>query len=329
MEGFPKKLEAKEEILKPIPEVGSKVLLVKESITSGQRSNVGRGEELVGKLINTIEVGKPIMLENGSQTTRIQSIEQNRENIRIITETSVYKIYKLFNGLSVNSDVGSVSLPEDAQKAELKPGSAPGFKFHGQEEKVFEIKIDRDELKDVLIQTGGAAVHIIGNRYVVLARVGQAHVPFYRSSKGTDGKNAREWYPFFGHTGDWIIKGNIQSDGNMQYLPEISKVQRVLNEHLILPDTGYLDKNFNLTSASNGKIHYSIGQGIPITDFLDSETYRKSDTYEEGERQYMREITGYNPEKLKYYNPGRNDDPKRIMSNKWMDDVLFGISKAQ
>lgn len=329
MEHPPARQERKnEQVLKPIPEKGSRVLLVKKSLVPGQQSGIKQGEELVGRLLTSLEVGAPVVLDNGSRTSTIRHLENSAESIRVTTETSVYELYKLFAGLEITSPIGSVSLPQDAQRAELKPGSAPEFKARSGE-KIVKIKIDRDNLKEVLIQSRDAVVHLVGSRYVVLARIGQAHLPFYRSSKGTDGKNTGEWYPFFGHTGDWIIKGNIQPDGRMEYLPSISRVQRILNEHLILPDTGFLNKDLNITSDS--KIMYSLGQEISMVDFLDSDEYRRSDGVEEGEREYIREITGYNPEALKNYHPNQKSryPEKAELASKWMADILSGIEKAQ
>jgi len=305
-------------------------MLSKQSIAAGRNSEVKEGEGLQGILASSIEIGQPILLKNGSKTSEVRGIEAGPDSLRITTETSVYELHKLFSGLAIDSQLGRVALPEDAQPAQLKPGSAPGIKARNGE-KIIEVKIDRDALKDVLIQTGGGAVHVVDDRYVVLARVGGAHVPFYRSSSGTDGKKQGEWYPFFGHTGAWIMKGDIASDGSMNYLPEITEVQKVLNEHLVLPDTGYLDKDFNMVSPKDGAVIYSVGEDISIDSFRSSSEFKnRNGSLEEAEKQYVNKLTGYDSTQLNGYHPaGSKNSAKAQMAQVWMTQILQGIHKAQ
>lgn len=332
MEGYPRRQEShneiKEGVQKSLPEVGSRVLLIKQSMEPGKVSKIKQGEGIHGILVSPVEVGKPIVLKNGSRTSDVKNIETNSDTIRITTETSVYELQKLFSGLKMHSSIGDVSLPEDAQPPQLEPGSAPDFKARNGE-KIIEVKIDRDALKNVLIQSGNGVVHVIGERYVVLARVGGAHIPFYRSSSGTDGKRQGEWYPFFGHTGNWIIKGDIAANGSMNYLPEITEVQKILNEHLVLPDPGYVNRDFNMVSGD--KVLYSVSNEIPMSDFLKAPEFKNFKNSDEGQKEYIKRITGYNPDQLNRYHPSdREKNPtKAQMVQDWMSEILHGIHKAQ
>jgi hypothetical protein len=320
--------ENKEVRKKEIPQPGSRVLLIKQSIHNGRTSEISQNDALHGELTSAIEVGQPILLSNGGRTSRVQNIEREEDKIRVTTETSVYELYTLFSGLKIESSIGSVSLPENAQPPKLKPGSAPGTKGHAGGKSI-EVKIDRDALNAILIKTGNGVVHVVGSRYIVLARVGAAHVPFYRSSSGTDGKKQGEWYPFFGHTGDWIIKGDIANDGSMNYSPEISEVQKVLNEHLILPDTSVLNREFNMTSVKDGSILYSVGNDIPMDNFIDSVEFKnRGDNFDEAERLYVKNITGYDPVQLKGHHPGFKDGKEQMVRD-WISEVVKGIRKAQ
>lgn len=79
-------------------------------------------------------------------------------------------------------------------------------------------------------------------REIVIANVNGVKLPFYRSSKGTDGKQKGKWYPFFGFgtgsrtaTGvqgenNWLIKGSIEEMEVGYNIPEIQRVQNLLNE---------------------------------------------------------------------------------------------------
>ncbi len=318
--------ETEREFENSLPGKGSRVLLVKSSIIGGGESEVNEGTQTQSVLLDPIEIGKQIRLENGARTSKVQDIEFDTDCIRITTETSVYELYKLFSGISLESDIGDVSLPKDADSAKLKLGSAPPLDAKAGE-RICRVKIDRDQLKDILIQTSGAVVHKIYDRYMVLARVGGAHVPFYRSSSGTSGKNQGEWYPYFGHTGDWIIKGGVAEDGSMDYLPEITEVQAKLNEHLILPDVDFVDYR-DLTIKSGDTVIYSLGDEIPFANFLDYEE-RKTHDDEEATRMYIKKITGYNPEKLKGYHPAVNDPVKKNDSDNWKKLIIEAVRKEQ
>lgn len=73
---------------------------------------------------------------------------------------------------------------------------------------------------------------------------------FYRSTSGTDGKVAGQWYPFFGEGryntgGDWLIKGNLEDVKNGHYIPQIQEVQAQLNAKfpIVYDKEGHLIKN--------------------------------------------------------------------------------------
>lgn len=75
-------------------------------------------------------------------------------------------------------------------------------------------------------------------RLFVVANINGQKVPFYISSHGTSGKHKGEWYPFFGNTGNWLVKGSVDKNGNMNYHPKIDAVTKLLNDNLKLPSLG-------------------------------------------------------------------------------------------
>lgn len=90
-------------------------------------------------------------------------------------------------------------------------------------------------------------------RECIIAKVNGVLVPFYRSSKGTDGKVKGKWYPFFGFgTGsrtddiselDWLIKGDV-SDMEVGYgIAELKKVQDTINSMLTYPENSFRKTN--------------------------------------------------------------------------------------
>lgn len=98
-------------------------------------------------------------------------------------------------------------------------------------------------------------------RNFVLANINGKIIPFYRSSKGTDGKIKGDWYPFFGNTGNWLVKGSISSDGKMSYSKEIDKVTKLLNDNLKLPE--YDVNGASLSIEIPGITGYGVSKMFP------------------------------------------------------------------
>jgi hypothetical protein len=115
----------------------------------------------------------------------------------------------------------------------------------------------------------------------------------------------------------------------MNYSPEISGVQKILNEHLILPDTSVLNREFNMTSVKDGSILYSVGNDIPMDNFIESEEFKnRGDNFEEAERLYVKNITGYDPVQLKGHHPGFKDGKTEMVWD-WISEVVEGVNKVQ
>jgi hypothetical protein len=89
-------------------------------------------------------------------------------------------------------------------------------------------------------------------RLFVVANINGQLVPFYQSSSGTSGKNAGKWYPFFGYTGPWLVKGSVDKNtGEMSYSPEIDNVTKLLNENLVFPGN-HINRITNTISDAKG-----------------------------------------------------------------------------
>jgi hypothetical protein len=302
---------------------GLRVTVRKRSIEIGKESAIRTGDTYAGKLLVPIQIGQPIALDSGLSTSHIRSLEQEGEVLVVRTDTSVYEVRKSFNGVRYHSEIGDIMLPQDARPAMLEPGSAPEFSIQNRStSELVQVKIHRDALKGILIQTGGGAVHAIDERYFVLARVGNAHIPFYRSSSGTSGKRKGEWYPFFGHTGSWIIKGeSIDKDGHMEYDPAVTKVQNILNEHLILPNPMFVDKEFKIVNRE-GTVLYELGKEIPMTDIRNTNLPGKFPMWDSAVAAYVEQLTGYVPTKLEGYHPTDTSLEKRKAALEWIDAAI-------
>jgi hypothetical protein len=97
----------------------------------------------------------------------------------------------------------------------------------------YKVKANFKNLQDVLLGRNGKYLFRgMQGRFFVLAKVGDFYLPFYISSAGTSGKKQGEWYPFFGYTGNWLVKGRVGNKGEMEYSQKISEVQKLLQENL-------------------------------------------------------------------------------------------------
>lgn len=267
---------------------GSDVALVKRGLLTQQTSAVSIGQALVGKLVKDITIGEVVDLgiANTSPVGRI-AISELDGRINLDTQTSRYELLdKRFKGLDLEIGQGSIHLPVDSQPARLDD-RVVDFSFPGG-----RVHIDKPALKEVLLESHGAHVfRAVDFRFMVLARVGNIHLPFYVSSEGTSGKNEGEWYPFFGYTGDWIIKGSgVTDEGKMDYHPKVDAVREVLNKNLILPRS----------MSPQGKLGYQHmtrqEPSLVVFDINNHLSYKAVDIYaREDEKRFVSDMTGYLP----------------------------------
>ncbi|MEK7551183.1 MAG: hypothetical protein AAB532_01135 [Patescibacteria group bacterium] len=288
---------------------GSDVALVKRGLLTQQDSAVSIGQALVGKLVKDVRIGEVVDLgiANTSPVRRI-IINELTGRINLDTQTSRYELLdKRFKGLDLEIDGGSIHLPVDSQPARLDDRvvdlSFPGGRIH----------INKPALRDVLLETHGTQIfRAVDFRLMVLARVGNIHLPFYVSSEGTSGKNEGEWYPFFGYTGDWIIKGSgVTNEGKMDYHPKVDAVREILNKNLILP----------IFMSPQGKLGYEPmtrqEPSLVIFDINNHLDYKAVDIYaREDEKRFVSDMTGYLPTNV------RNT---HLSATPWIDNVVSSI----
>ncbi|AGO49451.1 structural protein [Cellulophaga phage phi4:1] len=97
---------------------------------------------------------------------------------------------------------------------------------------------------------GAVVFEAMQGRLFVVANINGQTIPFYKSSAGTSGKEAGSWYPFFGYTGAWLVKGEVVN-GKMTYSKEIDNVTNLLNENFVFPDK-YISRKDNIARDSRG-----------------------------------------------------------------------------
>jgi hypothetical protein len=297
------------------------VYLKKIKINEGKTSVIDQDHVLYGKLISDVQIGGSVKLSNGSQTSNIKNIYEKGGKTFLETQTSIYEIYpNEISDLNIKNELGSINLPEGAKVAELK-GESLDKKFQSPN-KLFEFYINKEALKGVLIEVNGGELFRGGGpmqgRFFVVCKVGNIHLPFYKSSAGTSGKNKGEWYPFFGAIPGWIVKGSVNKEnGDMYYHDEISKVQEILNKNLKFPES-YISPR-GVFGSGGGDDFETKSVWLSLGDYIKYQNghFIERDSNEKINHTEM--VTGYKPEKVY--------DGKDGSSHKWISDVVGSIKQ--
>ena len=266
---------------------GEPVELRKISIDEGSDSAVSVGRIISSKLQQNIKVGSSVFLDNG-RTSPVSNYFKKDGKHFIQTRTSLYEIVlKKVSNLEIKNDYGEVHVPFDTKIAELKNETIDIHKKVNEEDVSFFI--DKEKLQGILLEIQGGQLFRAQGRFIVVAKVGNGHLPFYVSLHGTGGKQGGKWYPFFGSTDKWFVKGTLtnKENGEMYYSDSIKKVQDVLNENLQLPASRYI--------STEGELR--INPRERDADLSKMLKYQDQAS-DEKSVEFIRRITGYRPEKV-------------------------------
>jgi len=186
----------------------------------------------------------------------------------------------------------------DAELAKLGGGTntvtgVSNLKLSDVSIKGFKISNSAD-LNKVLVSKDGNSIFTAMGRTFVLANVNGTIIPYYQSSAGTSGKIKGDWYPFFGYTGNWLVKGAVdKATGAMSYSPKIDEVGKLLNDNFKLPldfDTKGKSESSNLSVEDFGLKTLSVFDRFKFdTVFIDGRS-------QSADRLFVAELTGLNPE---------------------------------
>lgn len=142
--------------------------------------------------------------------------------------------------------------------------------------------VDRLEQQGIITNIDGKSFFEANSRLAVIINVNGVKLPFYQSTQGTDGKKSGNWYPMFGFTGNWLIKGRIKEMKNGYGIKSIQNMQSFLNENIpekdslysnLVPkrikdtDTSIRTRNSQFTSEAfnyNSKLSFNVEEGYKI-----------------------------------------------------------------
>lgn len=268
------------------------IALIKRRIMGGQQTEVPVGSGLFGHLANEVKIGDPVILGGGTTSPVLKlAVNDSNGRVSLFTRTSEYEVLdKRFKGLDLDIPSGSVHLPIDAQPARLDDAIVDLELNQGV------LHINKPELSKFLIETHGAQVfRAVNYRFMVLAKVGNIHLPYYVSQSGSGGKRQGEWYPFFGNSEGWLVKGHIDEYGDMNYHPKVEEVRRRLNQHLVLPQN--LSRNGKIGNLT-GSVTTEPEESDVIFNINKHIEYKCTPVWGgSGETEFVNYMTGYYPAK--------------------------------
>ena len=144
----------------------------------------------------------------------------------------------------VGEEKVEVPKPKETTKAAPKTKAAPTEKVTAKERRRQEVerisKLPFIERIPALMKAGiiaSNATYNLGKRFPVIVNISGVKVAFYRSSKGTGGKQKGIWTPMFGFGQSkglpWLIKGDIETQVNTNYNSNaIQEYADILNKTL-------------------------------------------------------------------------------------------------
>jgi hypothetical protein len=97
---------------------------------------------------------------------------------------------------------------------------------------------------------------------------------------------------------------------------------------LILPDTKYLNRQFELRSKGDDQLIYKLDTEISIDDIRDAPYQTQAGEYEKAERDYVERVTGYAPKALEGYHTKDRDSQKALYERKWIEDIVSLVEDA-
>jgi hypothetical protein len=122
-------------------------------LREGRENGPEKKQVVVAKLLSDIRVGTVLAIDNHVEVGVVESVQKSGDSIQVKTSAGLYEVGKVFRGLTIDSEIGTVSLPVDAKFAQLAPGSAKSLNIGGG---AVHIEINRDALKGVLLETNGS-----------------------------------------------------------------------------------------------------------------------------------------------------------------------------
>jgi len=143
----------------------------------------------------------------------------------------------------IEGPFGSIRKPLNAKDSNIKWITQKTIiNEQGVGEKLY---INKNELNNILVESNGHLMELSSWRLVILVKVWDVVLPFYRSSEGTSGKIMGNRYPFFWETKWWVIKWNVnKQDGSMNYgNQKIAEVTKTLNDNFKIPTSELLNVN--------------------------------------------------------------------------------------
>lgn len=297
------------------------------------QNNVGKNEVVnINSLIRDTKDVKIQQLHSGF----VKVSDENSEKLYQITSKNNSIEICEFNKKELNQSVNPVN-PKFNKPVLLKEVISEDLTIK-----------NADKLKDILVTDAeGHSLFYVYQRPFILCNVNGTIIPYYISSKGTDGKIKGQWYPFFGFTGNWFIKGDIDANGDMRYCKEIDEVTKLLRENIIIKNAEDLGRLGVVTKTgcnlnNFGFKMYSVYDKYPTLSNYEIEniSYTKALKINTSiAASYVTQVTGITALDAKtphlmslvtpFINSVKNNKIKSSNSNQQSDDIKIQVQNGR
>ncbi|MFA6274353.1 MAG: hypothetical protein WC662_04285, partial [Candidatus Paceibacterota bacterium] len=278
-----------------------KINLIKESLAQ---------KEVLEKRLNNLKAIPEEKIETENQEPEKEepkNTEEQKENV--IDKKLSYKTYVRKEGIIETGKLEIANLPKEII-----------HEFKGEEHEVY---MNNPELQGILLaRDGNYLFKAMQGRLFTLAKVGDFYLPFYISSNGTSGKKAGEWYPFFGYTGDWLVKGNVTPDGKMEYSNKISAVQNLLNKNFKIPNNFFNQEGKMATT--DGKPLFDLNSVAKYQSWFVETKSSEFDKRRKDELTWVGEKTGLYPTKVT-----NTSEPSDDSAWQWRHNIISLIETGK
>lgn len=252
----------------------------------------GKSKAQIDKELASDKINKQIdkinekieLAEKDNNQTRVDNLKAQREEL--YPELAKLNEQTVSNTNTISNGENIITVESKPFTNEIKSTNGELF-ISGDNDPAGKVYINTEPLKDILVvpnnqlriidknnnstiitknlnDEGGVIFEAMQGRLFVVANINGQLVPFYKSSSGTSGKTQGDWYPFFGYTGNWLVKGGIdKATGKMSYSPEIDRVEKLLNENLIFPDK-YINRATNTVKDVDGNIMFDFNDFFKV-----------------------------------------------------------------
>lgn len=210
----------------------SEIIQIEENDKLSEEEKKTQKESVIQKFkdkLKPVEKVKDNVVNKSQETPDLSKDaekEKEKDATSVVDKEKLDDVSKIIN----NTNIEPLFLHKDTIKKQLE-----NLSYSEKINKLIELGILTSLNVDGKLSNDINDVHLgwTVDRPIVFMKLGNDIVPFYRSSKGTGGKEKNRWYPFFGFgTDGWVIKGTVPEMERYYDNPLFKLVGDILTEEI-------------------------------------------------------------------------------------------------